>query len=458
MAEPRSMAQTPMSFQGRMHSARRRSRKVIIRHAENILYRMCGLPTVFQSLAGHHHRDPEREEIRRAYVRTFWSPDTVDQWFDVLLSIALFPVAVLLSASWYSLKNGKVVARRSGRPVLSQFADQVRFAVGTGLLPPWYYIFELFVAENRVQARDFLTRAETKQCIFPILSSPARATSPLGDKAHFAFFCEQKQLFAVPAILVARRGEIEWRQPREVPRVDLFLKPVDGRGGRGAERWDFTGEKWKGTKGVELDAEELLARIANRSSAVGLLLQPRIRNHPALEKFSNGAFTTIRVLTCLNEQAKPEIVGAVFRMAIGANRTVDNFHAGGILAAIDLGTGCLGRASNLGTDARLGWLDVHPDTGQQITGERIPMWEEVKELALSAHEAFCDRAIIGWDIGIGADGPILVEGNYGPDVDMMQRPTGVPLGRGRFAQLIAFHLQDLGRQRTATGGMPVSPQ
>ena len=414
-----------------------------MRHAENILYRMCGLPIVVQSLRGDFHRAPDRREIRRAYAKSFWSPDTPDQWLDIMVSAALFPIAVVSAALWYSLKNGKVVARRSGRGVTAQFLDQIRFAATKGLLAPWYYIFELFLSDKRAAANDFLTRAETKQCIFPLLSSGEGATSPLGDKADFASFCEQHQLATVPVIIVARRGAIEWRQVGEIPPCDMFLKPVDGRGGRGAERWDFTRGKFRNFAGVEMGPAELLERIAFQSNGVDLVLQPRIGNHPALEGFSNGVLTTARILSCLDEQGEPEIIGAVFRMAIGSNRTVDNVHAGGIIAAVDLDTGQLGRASNLGTDARLGWLDAHPDTGRRITGELLPLWKDVRNLAVRGHRAFNDRTIIGWDIAIAPVGPILVEGNYGPDVDMMQRPAG-PLGRGRFTQLIAHHLRAAG--------------
>ena len=417
-----------------------------MRHAENILYRMCGLPIVIQNLSGDRHPDPDRREIRRAYATSFWSPDTKDQWLDILVSALLFPIAVLSSAFWYSWKNGKIVARRSGRPVTAQVLDQIHLSATSGLLPPWYYIFELFLGDKRAVADDFLTRAETKQCIFPILSAPKGATSPLGDKADFASFCQKHQLETVPVILVARRGAIEWKDAKEIPANDLFLKPVDGRGGRGAERWDFTGGRFRNMAGAELGPEDLLEQIALRSKGVDLILQPRIGNHPLLQEFSNGVLTTVRVLSCLDEHGEPEIVGAVFRMAIGSNRTVDNFHAGGILALVDLDSGRLGRASNLGTDARLGWLDSHPDTGRQITGELLPMWEGVRDLTIRGHRAFSDRAIVGWDVGIAPDGPILVEGNYGPDVDMMQRP-GAPLGRGRFTQLIAHHLRAAGTRQ-----------
>jgi hypothetical protein len=92
--------------------------------------------------------------------------------------------------------------------------------------------------------------------------------------------------------------------------------------------------------------------------------------------------------------------------------------------------------------ARLGWHDKHPTTGAQIEGTRLPFWEELRSLAIRAHEAFADRVIVGWDIAIDADGPIVVEGNGSPDVDLMQR--FMELGfcqRHRFGELLAHHLR-----------------
>ena len=52
----------------------------------------------------------------------------------------------------------------------------------------------------------------------------------------------------------------------------------------------------------------------------------------------------------------------MMRMAVGKNHVVDNLHAGGICAGVDLVTGELGPASNLGSDVRLGWIERHPDS------------------------------------------------------------------------------------------------
>jgi putative polysaccharide biosynthesis protein len=176
-------------------------------------------------------------------------------------------------------------------------------------------------------------------------------------------------------------------------------------------------------------------------SGTGRDVQPRVVNHPSIADLSNGALSTVRVLSCLNELGVPEIVAASFRMAIGGNVTVDNIHAGGIAAAVDIEAGTLGPASNLGDDAALGWLDCHPDTGGKILGRTLPLWADVLKLARWAHCAFADRVVIGWDIAILVEGPTLVEGNSGPDVDLMQRPLRRGIGQGRFAELLLYNLR-----------------
>jgi hypothetical protein len=143
----------------------------------------------------------------------------------------------------------------------------------------------------------------------------------------------------------------------------------------------------------------------------------------------------------IDETGEPELVAAVFRMSFGANRTVDNIHAGGLACKVSLEEGRLGIASNLGSDSRLGWTSENPTTHARIEGTRLPYWEEVKELSVQAHRLFADRLLIGWDIAIADDGPIMIEGNRGPDMDLMQRFMETGFCDHRLGELIAWHLR-----------------
>jgi hypothetical protein len=128
-------------------------------------------------------------------------------------------------------------------------------------------------------------------------------------------------------------------------------------------------------------------------------------------------------------------------MAVGGNHVVDNFHAGGIAAAINLETGLLGPASNLGADASLGWLDTHPNSGAAIRGRPVPDWVQLAPFVERAHQVFSERVLIGWDVAVTAQGPMLVEANGSPDLDIMQRCARRGFMEGRLGELLAYHLK-----------------
>lgn len=91
-------------------------------------------------------------------------------------------------------------------------------------------------------------------------------------------------------------------------------------------------------------------------------------------------------------------------------------------------------------DARLGWVEKHPDTGAQIRDRVAPQWNEACWLAERAHLAFEDRTIVGWDIAPTDDGPTIVEGNGSPDLDIIQRMTRSGQADSRLGHLLAHHL------------------
>ena len=67
------------------------------------------------------------------------------------------------------------------------------------------------------------------------------------------------------------------------------------------------------------------------------------------------------------------------------------------------------------------------------------MWPEILELVLAAHRHF-GKALVGWDVAVTPDGPVLVEGNSHPTLDT-QRPHRTPLGLTRFGEVVAHHLK-----------------
>ncbi len=401
--------------------------------AERIIYRAGGLPVALRARFGGSRTD----QLHTAFARRYWHPSGTGEWFELLASLVLLPLGLPLSSAWFTWRNGPVIRSRCGKSIRSQLREQFELYFAAGVLPPWYYIFSLHDDGAR-RAPTFIERFETKTSYFPMLKM--RKGTPLNDKVRFAEFCKENGIRCVETLM-----SLEGKPVGPLPERDLFVKPTTGRGGRGAERWDLVAPSiFRSGSGEKRSSAELLAELVERSRHSPLIIQPRLRPHPDLLPITSGALPTTRVLTCLDREGEPQVMAAMLRTSFGSNRTVDNLHAGGIGALIDLESGKLSKASNLGSDARLGWFSAHPDTNERIEGRVVPLWNEIKSSAIRAHRAFNDRVVIGWDISILDDGPIFVEGNGNPDLDILQRFMRIGLREHRFAELLAFHLQARG--------------
>lgn len=403
--------------------------------AERVVYRIAGLPVAIAALIGSP-LGSDADPLQAAFAWRYWHPVGASEWSELVGGLMAWPVALLLGSLWFTWRNGALVRERCGKRAIRQIGEQLRLYFSAGILAPWYYIFSLYDEEGCRRARGYLQRFETKPSLFVLLKR--RHGSPLTDKYRFAEYCAARHIRCVETL-----AHLHGRRPRRrLPERDLFIKPSKGRGGTGAERWDLAAPgTFADPSGRRIGAADLLAHLVETSRREPLIVQPRIVAHRKLRDLTSGALPTVRAVTCLDETGVPELIGAVFRMSVGDNATVDNLHAGGIAAAVALDSGTLSKATNLGSDVRLGWLSAHPDTGARIEGRSLPCWRRAKQLALAAHRHFADRVVIGWDIAILDDGPVVVEGNGNPDMDILQRFMREGLREHRFARLLAFHLR-----------------
>lgn len=393
--------------------------------------------------------------IHKCFSREFWRESNVRTRTVLLFAFALRPVMILLLATYCCGRNGPQIKRKKGKGLLRQFLEQAGLARANCILPPWYYILELYDDAKRHRATEYLNRFETKYFAYRFVrkyrAMPADlldTTHFLSNKALFAERCEAHKLPVIPVLLVAAENRLSQSFGGEgtttLPPRDLFFKPLTGAGGKGAERWDYKDPgHYRNNHGIRRSKVELLNHLRVLSERKCYIVRPRCVNRDEVSDLSNGALSTVRVMTCRNECDECEVTTAVFRMAQGKTAIVDNFHTGGIVAPVDIHTGVLGYGidgGKLGGGAHR--FTSHPDTGGRIVGRKLPCWQEVLDLARSAHaKAFADQIAIGWDIALTNEGPRLVEGNKGPCVDLLQRPHGEPLGASRLGELLAFNLK-----------------
>jgi hypothetical protein len=382
--------------------------------------------------------------IHQVFARALWRNRSNLGRLRLLAYYLVWPPLVIGATAWMTLLNGRSIRRLSGKGSLHQMADQLRLAAQHAILPPWYYMFELWDDARLARAGQYLTRDETKGGIYRLLGTRA-AKKILQNKGPFAHHCHAQGV-RTPATLEAKDGQIravDGQLTDVLPRADLFAKPGRGRGGRGAEKWHYDGAAWSLDGATAIGEAALLAHFRELTKVETYLIQPRLDPHADLADLSGNVLTTVRMVTIVNESGVCEATHAVFRMPNGPEANVDNFHAGGLAAKVDIETGELGPSTDMGLRPSSAWHTHHPHTGAPIAGRKLPFWKGTIALARHAHASMTDWTVIGWDIAICDDGPVIIEGNCGPDLDIIQRAHREPMGDSRFGELLAHHLAKL---------------
>lgn len=352
-----------------------------------------------------------------------------------------------ISALKITRELGPSIKRRTGKSQLRQFAEQIGFMMRHGLTPKVYYLFELFDPARAREAGLYLQRNETKAAAYKIMH---RASGQrMSEKLEFFRRCRSLGLPVAPVVFATDNGAADdlFADTGSLPETDLFVKPRKGSGGRGAAKWKFVSAESEGiahyvrADGMSLTASALRDLLLEQSRDENVLVQTSLVNHPDLADINCGTLATCRIVSCRNEDGDYEVTDAAFRMPRVRGSAVDNFHAGGIASAVDIHTGQLGPATDLGLSPKSGWFETHPVTHAPIAGRILPCWAAARDLAASAHKHFDDFAVIGWDIAILPDGPCIIEANGAPDLDIIQRTQRRPLGPARLGRLIAWHVK-----------------
>ncbi len=291
--------------------------------------------------------------------------------------------------------------------------------------------FATFDIDGENDLRVYQRRMEQIPVIRTMESASTDHAVSLLDKAVFQSRCETLGL-PVPALLATvTGGMLEFSTPL-APDSEVLAKPRSGSGGAGISVF----------AAAELhDGKTTASRFGNGD----WLVQERLPPHPGLADIALDALPTVRMVTMLDERAEPELVAAAIRFAARRNVPVDNGHAGGLIAGVGFADGRL-------REGLSGWgpgrFPEHPESGMPITGRVVPGWDEAKALVSEAHHRlFAASVIIGWDVGIAAGGPVLIEANPRPAVRLTQRAAGMGIGQMRYGELVAYHLDRAIRDR-----------
>lgn len=353
-------------------------------------------------------------------------------------------VAILLGKPWRAVRRCRQFVRVHGAAVESAFgvgrarqfgmlllADcrhslnpgrfMMCWALGSGARRKWRGYFTPW--HSHVLLGDLADRCD----------APLRRT--LRDKRSFAAWAGARELRTVPVLAEFAGGRQSTAlEAGDLPPVDLFAKPADLFCGEGTIRWRSTDGEWVDQAGVRMGAEGVLACLAERSHAHPYVLQPCLAPHPSFARFGFSAVPTLRAVTCMDRDGHPRLLRASVRLP-GPGMIVDNVTAGGMVAAVDLGTGQLGDGVCWRPDLLADYCTRHPGSGVTVPGFAVPDWPAARDLALAAQREAATLPFVGWDVALTAEGPILLEANIRWAGDIVTVPQREALGDAGFCGL-----------------------
>jgi hypothetical protein len=138
------------------------------------------------------------------------------------------------------------------------------------------------------------------------------------------------------------------------------------------------------------------------------LAEEYVEQHREMMKLSPSGLNTVRIIT-QNVEGKIEILAA--RLRISINSPVDNLAAGNAAAPVDLNSGEVNGPAVF-SDISKKDIFVHPVTGVEIPGFRIPFWNEILDIAKNAAKMTPENRSVGWDVAITNTNVLLIEGNH----------------------------------------------
>lgn len=390
--------------------------------------------------------EPVGRQARRLF-RSLGLRDRLRYPRVALLHVPVLRHIILAGHALYCLgRLGGQVESRAGKSRWRQALDILSLAYNEGLDAQTYYMQELYLENGRQRAGQTLTRAETKNGLLTALKHRiARKDgqrSQLGDKLAFHDRCRRHGIGTVPVLMSAKDGRIDPPTAAFAHGEDLFMKPRHGKGARGARMLQHLGdEHYRDGDGRIMTREDVSRDLAQRSQETPYLLQPRLINHPDIADLATDSLLVVRVITCLDTQGHPVVTHGMLRV-IGKLEPSWN-DVTEYAAPIDLVTGRMGAMTGDKLAEALLWHDRQPLTHTPVQGRILSAWPAVRAAALSAHRAFGDRVLLGWDIAVTPQGVVVIEGNALPDVAFLQRVHRQPIGASPLGPLLQAHLDRL---------------
>lgn len=245
-------------------------------------------------------------------------------------------------------------------------------------------------------------------------SSNPSALILLKDKFYFGMFTQYLGIDSPANVGVMDRNQtFDINLKRFVPTSeflinlngDFFVKLIDGECGDGIYRI-----KVKEGSVLVNDKPCVPSKFLEGLQTGSFLVQNSISQNKEMKRLHPTSVNTIRLVTIRDRKSNTiKVFPSILRIGTGSS-FVDNTSQGGLAVGVNLEDGSLKEFGfykpEFGTKT-----SVHPDSHIKFSNFRIPFFDIAKDQAILLHSMLPSIHSIGWDIAIGEEGPIFIEGN-----------------------------------------------
>lgn len=298
---------------------------------------------------------------------------------------------------------------------------------------------EWLLALGRVDPEQMLTMRARKG-LHQLINAAAipLKTSVLKDKHRFDALAHKVGLCVPERFEPETESLAAWLDRQQA----IMVKPNFSSKGRGVRRLDKCSA---GNWSERLSGASAICTVGSiqAASAEGAVLQEAINTHIAVAPISPNALSTMRVVTMRNESDDFEIVARILRVG-GGNHPVDNFNRGGLASMASAG-GKLGLFFKHDKGLAPRPVNSHPANDAPLPAA-LPthLAADIDRLSTNAHRLMVpDHALVGWDIGLGENGAVLIEGNWNPGTNVTQLLGGESVCTARSGELYFLALRQL---------------
>ena len=289
------------------------------------------------------------------------------------------------------LKIAKKVSKKTNKNIIFILLDMVncglRYQAG-------YYDYQEFEFYNlnSEQRKTYLTRGKNNEII-----------KQFNDKTQFHIFENKNEMYEKYNKFLKRKWMIlneqnfqEFLKFFQENKV-IIVKPLDGEGGKGIEKFEYKNEE---------DTKTIYNSLLYKKQ---LLVEECIKQHPEMNKLYSKSVNTLRMFTFYKD-GQSYFLQAILK--IGNGGVVDNFSSGGMYTYVDENGVVFAEA----IDQQDNIFYEHPISKVKIVGFKVPKFKEAVEMVKEAAKVVPEIGYIGWDVAISENGPVIVEGNCFPGV------------------------------------------